>query len=225
MATETGIYEIVNTVNGKRYIGQAANMGKRHAQHKWHLRKNKHHSRYLQAAWNKYGEGAFKFLPILTCQPSMLDFYEQQLLDKVSPEYNVSPSAGTCRGVVHTPEQRARMLGNKYSLGVKHPPEFGAAISARNTGKKKPPEQVEKSAKARTGMKRTQEQRDRMSAAHAGKKLSAEHRAAQSAGRTGRVPTGEHKANVSLGKRAANDAKHPPSARTLQRRADFDALK
>lgn len=68
MENQSGIYEIVNTVNGKRYIGSAKKFKIRWSKHVSALRLCKHHSRHLQAAWNKYGEAAFKFLPILTCQ-------------------------------------------------------------------------------------------------------------------------------------------------------------
>ena len=95
MASQSGIYEILNTANGKRYIGQAVNFAKRWKKHLTELRGGRHHSRHLQSAWNKHGETTFRFLPILTCAKSMLSFYEQQLLDKAKPEYNIQPIAGS----------------------------------------------------------------------------------------------------------------------------------
>lgn len=124
----SGVYEILNTVNGKRYIGQTSNLKARWREHRKTLRGKRHPNKHLQAAWNKYGEAAFKFLPILTCSVTMLDFYEQQLLDKVSPEYNIakdvrSPGRGCKMLLEHKEALRERMKGNKYSLGAKHPPE------------------------------------------------------------------------------------------------------
>src|SRR5574340_833239 len=98
----TGVYEILNRENGKRYIGSALNLNRRIGRHRGDLRRGEHHSQKLQRAWNKHGEQAFVFKEILTCQPSMLLFYEQQLLDKAQPEYNIGAIAG------------AAMLGRKW---------------------------------------------------------------------------------------------------------------
>jgi group I intron endonuclease len=55
------IYKIINTANGKFYVGSTINTHDRFRNHRKQLRKNVHHSRHLQAAWNKYGEDAFVF--------------------------------------------------------------------------------------------------------------------------------------------------------------------
>lgn len=55
------IYKITNIINNKCYIGQAKNYKQRFYTHKSNLRKNKHDNRYLQFAWNKYGEENFTF--------------------------------------------------------------------------------------------------------------------------------------------------------------------
>jgi group I intron endonuclease len=55
------IYKIRNVVNGKFYVGSAVDTRTRFRQHRRLLRKNIHHCKHLQAAWNKYGEDAFKF--------------------------------------------------------------------------------------------------------------------------------------------------------------------
>jgi group I intron endonuclease len=154
---QSGIYEILNTVNGKRYIGSAIKIAQRWKQHKVALRRGVHHSIPLQRAWDKYGEQAFKFLPVLTCAKSMLLFYEQQLLDKVKPEYNVSPTAGSSLGVkaspatrdrlrvthlglIQSPEtcekKRAALIGNKNGCGYVPTPEQRAATSVRMLGKR-----------------------------------------------------------------------------------------
>lgn len=56
-----GIYKIKNKVNHKVYIGESINVKARWSHHRSDLRKGTHHSKYLQADWNKYGEKAFKF--------------------------------------------------------------------------------------------------------------------------------------------------------------------
>ena len=55
------IYKIINTTNGKFYVGSTTNTRERFRTHRKRLRNNKHHSKHLQAAWNKYGEQAFIF--------------------------------------------------------------------------------------------------------------------------------------------------------------------
>ena len=57
----TGIYQIVNLIDGKRYIGSSSNLKNRLNEHNRCLNKNCHHSKYLQNAYKKYGTGNFKF--------------------------------------------------------------------------------------------------------------------------------------------------------------------
>lgn len=56
-----GIYQIKNLITSKVYVGSSKNIYKRWQDHRRNLRLNKHHSPYLQASWNKYGEDCFKF--------------------------------------------------------------------------------------------------------------------------------------------------------------------
>lgn len=53
------IYQILNSVNGHRYVGSAVNLKSRLYSHWSQLRRKVHHSPYLQRAFNKYGEGNF----------------------------------------------------------------------------------------------------------------------------------------------------------------------
>ena len=64
----SGIYAIVNTVNGKRYVGSAKRFRTRWNAHRAALNKGLHHSRHLQSAWNKYGAEAFVFTIIEFCE-------------------------------------------------------------------------------------------------------------------------------------------------------------
>jgi group I intron endonuclease len=209
MEKQSGIYEIFNTINGKRYVGQALNMKVRRQQHIRELHQGRHFNPKLQRAWVKYGESAFKFLPVLTCQPSMLDFYEQQLLDKAKPEYNIAVAAGApMRGRNHTPEFIAAAKLRR------HTPEARAKISAAQTGKPNP--SAYKMIEQNRGKKRSPETiakmianrvyapwvmsaegRAKISSARKGKPLSAEHRAKLSESHKGHVATESHCANLS----------------------------
>lgn len=58
---KSGIYSITNLVNNKKYVGKSVSIYSRFGQHRTELRRNEHCNKYLQHAWNKYGEENFKF--------------------------------------------------------------------------------------------------------------------------------------------------------------------
>lgn len=117
MAKFSCIYEIVNTVNDKRYVGSALDFEKRKREHLHHLRHEKHHSRHLMSAWKKYGEGNFEFRVLeIVNEPANLVRREQMWIDaldtsKRSSGYNISPTAGSPLGVKHSAETRAKLAG------------------------------------------------------------------------------------------------------------------
>lgn len=57
----SGIYQIINTVNGGVYFGRSVDVDDRLIHHRNELRRNVHRNKRLQNAWNKYGENAFVF--------------------------------------------------------------------------------------------------------------------------------------------------------------------
>lgn len=177
----SGIYEIVNTVNGKRYIGSAKRMRYRLKDHRKHLRRQDHDNQKLQRAWNKYGAEVFRYRPLLVCSPENLLFYEQLCIDNLLPEYNICRIAKSSLGTKRTPEhcaaQSARMKGKRMSV------EARARMSASRIGKKHSEETKRKMAIAATGRKLSEEIRQKVGAAHRGRKLTPEHYAALSAGR------------------------------------------
>lgn len=97
----TGIYQIVNLNNGKRYIGSAVNLKKRKNDHFNSLIRKKHYNNYLQRGYNKHGKEKFKFGILLYCSKKDLIFYEQRTIDSYDLEkelYNLSPTAGNNLG-------------------------------------------------------------------------------------------------------------------------------
>lgn len=56
-----GTYRIINTENGRPYIGQSSGYSRRWSTHKSALRRNKHDNKQLQEDYNTYGEEAFIF--------------------------------------------------------------------------------------------------------------------------------------------------------------------
>lgn len=106
----SGIYEIVNALNGKRYIGSSVLIRKRWSSHRRDLDRGKHHSPHLQRAWRRHGPEAFVF-NVVEHVPCIGDLIgrEQHYIDCLDPEYNCSPTAGSCLGHKWTPEQKARL--------------------------------------------------------------------------------------------------------------------
>lgn len=73
----SGVYMIKNVLNNHKYIGSTKNFKQRLKQHISDLHNNKHHSSYLQAAWNKYGEKHFVFQILETCEPIKDTLYKK----------------------------------------------------------------------------------------------------------------------------------------------------
>jgi predicted GIY-YIG superfamily endonuclease len=67
-----GIYEIRNSVNGKRYVGGSADINKRIRAHLLRLRKKLHGNHELQSDFNKYGEKMFGYGVLEKCSENML---------------------------------------------------------------------------------------------------------------------------------------------------------
>ena len=108
----SGIYHILNTVNGKRYVGSSQNIQRRFAKHRYFLNHNKHWNQHLQNAWNKYGAKVFKFEVVEEVLVEQLLDVEQEHLNKASKDmsYNMNFDA---RRVDWTPEMRAKMSETK----------------------------------------------------------------------------------------------------------------
>lgn len=108
----SGIYTITS-LSGKMYVGSAVNFKRRLSIHWFDLRIGQHHSRPLQAAYDKYGEENLNFSKLLVCGKEDLLFYEQRALDILKPEYNVCKVAGSRLGAKASPETRSKQRGPK----------------------------------------------------------------------------------------------------------------
>ena len=123
-----GIYAIVNKLNGKRYVGSGAmTVKKRHDAHLRDLLKGKG-TPHLQAAFDKYGRKAFKFV-VLEIVPEGVNIYEREqywidyYVNKYGRSilYNISLTAG---GGEWAEETKEKMRGNQNAKGNKHTKEF-----------------------------------------------------------------------------------------------------
>ena len=170
--TICGVYKITNNVNGKFYIGSSVNIISRWSGHLSDLNKNKHHSRYLQRAWNKYGADYFSFEIIEQCEKSQLIAREQHYFDTKKPQYNILPKAGSCLGSKHSEERRRKnslaKIGNTFAR------EYMRSEEARK-----------KFSKIHKGKILSEETRAKISAVQIGRKASDETKAKMSAVRKG----------------------------------------
>lgn len=118
----TGIYLIRNKTNNKIYVGSTSRSFKnRFSMHRYQLRKNEHHSPYLQKSWNKYGEENFEFIILEKCSKKLCIEIEQFYLDCLRPEFNNCTIAGSRLGsknlnpssekVKNGQKERAKKLG------------------------------------------------------------------------------------------------------------------
>lgn len=121
---QSGVYRILNKVNGKFYIGSAIDIQRRWRQHRHELRSGKHANSYLQNAWNKYTEEAFQFIILEFVEIDKLQETEQSWLDDTrcferEVGYNISAVAANITGYRHTEASKDLMkaagLGKKKS--------------------------------------------------------------------------------------------------------------
>lgn len=99
----TGIYKIQNTVNNKVYIGASIHIEERFRQHLNELRKGTHANRYLQSAFDNYGESSFEFSIVEVCTSEELPEAEIRILCeyggyKSSNTYNLREGGNVCAG-------------------------------------------------------------------------------------------------------------------------------
>lgn len=197
----SGIYAIVNKVNGHRYVGSAVDITNRWQEH----RRNKKSNPHLQSAIHKYGIDNFEFIILEECDESELLLREQIYLDN-NEEYNISKSATSpMLGRHHTQESklkfvesmkgkhwtwseesRAKMVGNTNGKGTIISEEECARRSERMKG-----------STLWLGKHHSEESRLKIGAAHKGKIVSDETKRKLSVSSTGRGWSSESRLKLS----------------------------
>jgi group I intron endonuclease len=156
-----GIYAIEGP-NSCIYIGSATNIQGRWRGHRYDLRKGKHHSRHLQRAWNKYGEGSFVFRVIEGVESvSLLLIAEQKWLNYIFETfpstniYNNVRTAGHTIGHKFSDETRRKLAeAHKGVLRGPQSPEHRSRLSMAHKGRHHTPEQRNQNAIAQNHGKR-----------------------------------------------------------------------
>ena len=195
------IYQHLNTVNGKCYIGQTIkSMDKRW---KKHLKDTKKGSDCIfHQAIRKYGESVFEhkilceiYRDTIEQLEEALDYYECYYIkfyDSYNHGYNMTLGGGGTLGYKTSEETRQKQSESRkgelgYFYGKHHSEEtkkiLSEAAKLRYQGQKNPfygkhhsDESKQKMSKAKIGKKMSEETKSRLSQAKKGKPLSEEHR-------------------------------------------------
>ena len=166
----SGIYQIKNITNNRRYVGSSNDVYHRFGQHKTALQNRKHFNSHLQHAWDKYGEDNFVFQFLLLCSEKDLLKYEQAYLERGHCEYNLSGIAGRAEMTLETRAKlsasaKAASNSGRFVAGCERSVKARAKISAGGMGNTNA-----------LGCKRSTEVRARMSARMMGNQIHLGHK-------------------------------------------------
>lgn len=110
---KSGIYRILNKINGRIYVGSSVVLEKRKSCHWSKLKSGKHDNKYLQSDWRKCGEEAFFYEILEYVEEHLLIEREQYWLDKYWDEqkqcYNIRKIADRNVGVVFSDEVKKKL--------------------------------------------------------------------------------------------------------------------
>ena len=210
MESKTGVYMILNSINGRCYVGSTSkSFSVRWAAHRNDLRLGKHGNIHLQNAWNKYKESSFEFVILEYAPPEKCVEVEQihiDAMDVFQNGYNRSPTAGSILGVKMPGSMKkktaARMRGVPMEDYVKE------KIRVAHLGKPKSDEHKKNLWKNRTGWKHSEESK---------KKTSETLRKMVASGRRLGPPEGWHHSEESRAK-LSNAGKGKPKSEEHKRK-------
>lgn len=189
----SAIYAIINLIDDKHYIGSSYDTQMRWSKHTSELINNRHHSRYLQFAWNKYGSVNFIFVILEKVSKDLLIQREQWWIDTlnvVAPHgYNIAPLAQSI-------------------LGIKRSAETKAKISIVHKGKVITQNHKDRLASIKTGVPLSDTVKLNMARAQKGRKHSEETKLKMSIAAKGKSKSEEHKKKNGLAKRNFNKWPH-----------------
>lgn len=160
---KSGIYQILNKINNKSYVGKSIDIECRWGHHISFLLNNKHHNHYLQRAWNKYGEGAFIW-EVLEEVPNIKllgvkEVFWIMVLESYNKDFGYNLNNIIDNKIRQSEETKKKISeankGNQYSLG---------RVISETTRKK-----LSKSIK---GYKHTEEAKKKISEFHKGNKYN-----------------------------------------------------
>lgn len=204
----SGIYAIVNKVNGKKYVGSSKDIEVRWKKHINQLNRGIHGNSHLQSSWDKYGKDGFHFVVLEQCDKLDLLIFEQKYLD-LRPEYNISFIAGKVeftdevknkisianKGHVMSDEAKSRMSashkGRKFT--EEHKKNMSAALVLRMSSRAEKDKLIERN-KSRVW---SDESKKKASQSQIGKTVSDEIKKKISNSLLGRIFSAETKEKLS----------------------------
>lgn len=157
------IYKITNQNTGMCYVGSASNHTTRWANHRYLLRRDRHPNSRMQRSWNAHGEDAFSF----------------EIIEELGRDADIIQHETWWVHHLQTLDRRYGFnlcVPAEGALGYKHPPEFGAAVSARLRGREKSPEHQAAINAALRGRKLSPEHCLKIGDTHRGRKHTPEAR-------------------------------------------------
>ena len=128
------IYKIINITNGDFYVGSTIKHKDRFRCHRSRLRKNQHHAKHLQSAWNKYGEHNFIFrvVEVVPEDESLQAVEDRWLSEHVGKDYCYNHSYfsdAPWRGI---PKEQQPNFGRVLSEG--HRQDISATLKSYYAG-------------------------------------------------------------------------------------------
>ena len=180
----SGIYAIERIETEDKYIGWSGTIENRFKKHLTQLKNNRHPNKYLQNAWNKYGEESFKFYIIDEYPPiqeilTLMEIYFVAYYDSFWEDgkgYNLT-RGGEGAGLGYKPTEEEKLRNSLAHIGNHHTDEAKKKISIGMTGFKHSPESIEKQRQKVSGKNsymwgthRTQEQIDYLTSFNIGRK-------------------------------------------------------
>jgi group I intron endonuclease len=116
----SGIYQIKSIRTGELYIGSAVCLSRRRNEHFSSFQLKKHSNKRLEGHSNKYGKEDLIFSIIEVCPKDTLIKREQYWIDKIGPEFNLNPIAGSQLGFKRS-EKTKRLDRKRAKQRMKDP--------------------------------------------------------------------------------------------------------
>lgn len=223
------IYFVLNTIDGKYYVGQTVRSLKvrwpEHIYKAKYSKKNSSINFYFYNALNYYGYKNFEVRTLFTCSNQedldSAEIFFISLFDSSNQKVGYNSSKGGCGGkkteatkakisssrvgIKQTPESRKNISEATKGIPKPRTPEHQANLTASLTGKKRSPEACANIGRGQKGKKCSPEHCAKISIALSLRVCSDETRKRLSEANKGRKHTSEAKANMS----AAHKGKAP----------------
>ena len=168
-----GIYQITNTVNGKKYIGKSKDIRGRWLIHIQLLRRFEGANAHLQHAWNMYGEESFTFEILeAVAEEENLSTREKCLVEERNPEYNLAIVTESSWRFTDEVKKKMRdaKLGKPAAISKEALAERNRKIGEANRGRKRSASELERIRAYRA----SDATKQKLSQANKGKKLPEE---------------------------------------------------